>query len=123
MPMGVPRVVLNSVPDCICTRSFSLRYESLDNGLRRGSGVNRTAVVRADCPGLRRDNCTWMSSSVRRMPGRLTVTISAVGVPGGQFSTMQPTLLQCDSPYVVTRKIVPNDDISQLSLCVSPLSR
>lgn len=24
---------------------------------------------------------------------------------------MQPTLRQCDSPYVVTRKMLPNDDI------------
>lgn len=32
-------------------------------------------------------------------------------IPGGQFSTIQPTLLQCDSPYVVTLNSVPNDDI------------
>ena len=45
MPMGVPSVVLNSVPDCICTRSFSLRYENLDNGLRRGGGIPLLSVL------------------------------------------------------------------------------
>ena len=52
----------------------------------------------ADWPGLRRVICGWISSS-------------ASCKPGGQPSTMQPTLLPWDSPYVVTRKYCPNVDI------------
>ena len=68
MAIGVPRVNPCSVPDWICTRSFSSR-----------------GVVSALCPGLRRVIWGWMSASVS-------------AIPGGTPSTMQPTERQCDSP-------------------------
>jgi hypothetical protein len=48
-------------------------------------------VVKSDCPGRRRVNCGWTSSSAVR------------GMPGGHPSIMTPTARQCDSPNVVTR--------------------
>lgn len=80
-PIGVPSVLPNSVPERMVTLSDSLR-----------------GVVSVDWPGRRRVSCGWMSASVSIMPG---------GTP----SMMAPTPLQCDSPKVVTRKMVPNVDI------------
>lgn len=62
-----------------------------------------TGVVISLCPGRRLLSCTWMSSlvSVR---------------PGGHPSTMQPTLLQWLSPYVVTRNSFPKVDMV-VSVC------
>lgn len=65
---GSAKLMLNSVPDWISTRSFSFR-----------------GVVMADWLGRRLVICGWMSASLRAMPG-------------GQPSTMQPTERQRDYP-------------------------
>eukprot|EP00967_Tisochrysis_lutea_P104360 scaffold158378_cov27-Tisochrysis_lutea.AAC.1 len=79
--MGVPSVIPASVPERMETRSFSAR-----------------GVVSRLWPGRRRVSCGWMSDSVRARHG-------------GQPSTIAPTPLQCDSPKVETRKMVPKVDM------------
>lgn len=102
----MPSVYPNSVPESILTRSFSFR-----------------GVVRRLCPGRRRVSWGWMSSSLsslsarhgyvpqardRVVPRGFGCLVDSAYIHGGTPSIIAPTPLQCDSPKVVTRKIVPN---------------
>src|SRR5699024_2329281 len=80
MEMGVPVVFPSNTPERISTESLSMRL-----------------VVYLLCPGL-------------RLSRNACISFSVSGSPAGQPSITTPTAAPWDSPHVVIRNILPNDE-------------